>query len=253
LPLSRSEPVLVRTWDVAARGWPQSLAGLRIAHVSDFHFTRWTRPVRHAQQLLKMLDYDLLLVTGDFGLFHRWWPHAATMTRRFFAPLAGRVPMFAVLGNHDHPNLASVQGLPLAFLRNQVASVSWSGTKINVAGIEQSIPRAGDLKGTLAQAHPDAPTLLLAHYPSTVYQLSGQNVQLVLSGHTHGGQIRLPWLGCIWPNDRIPRKMASGLHLVNDVHIHISAGIGVSLPIRMRINCPPEIAILTMRAAREEK
>ena len=230
-----------------------SLAGLRIAHVSDFHFTRWTGTTRHAQHLLQTIDYDLLLVTGDFGNFHRHWPHAAEMTRKFFRPIADRAPAYAVLGNHDHPSFPTAGGLPITFLRNQAAQVPLRGTKINIAGVEQTVPRGGDLHGTLSQADANAPTILLAHYPSTAFQLVGRNVQLVLSGHTHGGQIRLPWLGCLWPNDRVPRKMASGLHVVNDVHLHVSAGLGVSLPIRIRINCPPEIAIITMHSKTEPR
>jgi len=135
----------------------------------------------------------------------------------------------------------------LTFLRNQSAQITIRGCCVNLAGVEQTSPRGGDLHATLSQASAQSPTILMAHYPSTAFQLNGQSVQLVLSGHTHGGQIRLPWLGCIWPNDRVPRKMASGLHEVNGVPVHISAGIGVSLPLRMRINCPPEISILTIR------
>lgn len=241
----------VREWDVAAHKWPGGLSGLRIAHVSDFHFKRWNRPTLHAQELLKSLDYDLLLVTGDFGNFHRHWRHAAEMTRRFFEPIAGRVPTFAVLGNHDDPCFPSAGNLPLTFLRNQSTRLSIKGTELFVAGIEQVVPRGGNLAATLAEVEPEAPTVLLAHYPSTTYRVTAKQAQLVLSGHTHGGQIRMPWFGCIWPNDRVPRKMASGLHQVNDVHVHVSAGIGASLPIRMRINCPPEIAILTMRCGKK--
>jgi len=71
-------------------------------------------------------------------------------------------------------------------------------------------------------------------------------VQLVLSGHTHGGQIKLPWLGCVWPNDRIPRRLARGVHEVNGTKVHVSAGIGSSPPLPVRINCPPELSLLTL-------
>lgn len=247
------EPVAVRLHDVVARGWPAGLSGLRIAHVSDFHFRRWNRSTIHAQELLKALEYDLLLVTGDFGNFHRHWRHAADMTREFFAPVAGRVPTFAVLGNHDDPRFPSADNLPLTFLRNESVRLAIRGGHLNLAGIEQVQPRGGNLDATLSGVQPGAPTVLMAHYPSTSYRVRGEQVQLVLSGHTHGGQIRLPWLGCIWPNDHVPRRMASGLHQVKDVYVHISAGIGASLPIRMRINCPPEIAILTMRCGMDSQ
>lgn len=242
---SRSQPVVVRNLDVRARNWPARLSGLRIAHASDFHFTRWNAVFRHAQELLCDLDYDLLLVTGDFGNFRRHWRHAVDMTRRFFEPLAGRRPTLAVLGNHDNPLFAMVPDLPFTLLRNASATVAVRGESITIAGVEQTVPRGGELEKTLLGIG-EAPAILLAHYPSTAFRLDGSPVQLVLSGHTHGGQIRLPWLGCIWPNDHVPRRMASGLHRVNDLHVHISAGLGASLPLRVRINCPPEIAILTI-------
>ena len=86
--------------------------------------------------------------------------------------------------------------------------------------------------------------------PSTVYELRPGQVQMLLSGHTHGGQIRLPGLGCIWANDRIPVGMARGLHYVNGTVLHVNAGLGVSPPIRLRLFCPPEISIITLRDAK---
>ena len=104
-----------------------------------------------------------------------------------------------------------------------------------------------DLDAALAQRAGDVPAILLAHYPSTIFRLGSHHVSLVLSGHTHGGQIRAPRLGCLWPNDRIPRSFARGLHRVEDRYLHVSAGIGASLPLRVRINCPPELSLLTLK------
>jgi hypothetical protein len=239
--------VVVRNLEAAPRNWPAALSGLRIAHASDFHFTRWNAVYRHAQQLLESLDYDLLLLTGDFGNFRRHWRHAVEMTRRFFDPLAGRRPAYAVLGNHDHPLFATAADLPFVLLRDESIKVPLRGTHLSLAGVEQTAPRGGELLRALSQIEDKTPTVLLAHYPSTAFRLKGRDVQLVLSGHTHGGQIRLPWLGCLWPNDHVPRAMARGLHRVHDALVHVSAGIGASLPIRVRIHCPPEISILTLR------
>jgi len=157
-----------------------------------------------------------------------------------------------VLGNHDDPRIGSTDGLPIVFLQNRSVVVERDGERINVSGVDQSRPGAEDLSAAFAGNNERAPTILLAHYPSTVFRLSDGQAQLVLSGHTHGGQIRLPWLGCVWPHDRIPRRMARGLHVVGSTTLHVSAGVGVSLPIRLRVNCPPEIAILTLQPALEK-
>ena len=239
-------PVVVHEFTVPIRDWPHDLAGLQIAHVSDFHFRRWNETLQHTQNLLAALDYDLLLVTGDFGNFRRHWRHAAEMTRRFFDPLVSHAPIYAVLGNHDNPQLPTVEDLPLTFLRNHTVRVRVRGGELNLAGIEQTERRGGDLDATLAATRPDAPTVLLTHYPSTAFRVPLGRVQVVLSGHTHGGQIRLPWLGCAWPNDRIPRRLAHGLHEVDGTKVHVSTGIGASPPLPVRINCPPELSLLTL-------
>ncbi len=238
--------VVVREFQVPLHRVSRELDGLRIAHVSDLHFRGWNDTVHHAQSLLISLDYDLLLVTGDFGNFRRHWPHAVEMTRRFFDPLAARGPIWAVLGNHDHPRIAEAADMPLNFLRNESVRTRVNGGEINIAGIEQTVPRGGDLDATLSATDSSLPTILLAHYPSTVWRLPPGRAQLVLSGHTHGGQIRVPWFGCLWPNDAIPRHMVCGLHRVAETHLHVSAGIGASLPIPIRLNCPPEITVLTL-------
>ena len=242
-----NELVVVRELNVPITGLPSGLDGLRIAHVSDLHFRRWDRVTQAAQSLLLTLDYDLLAVTGDLGNFCRNWRMAADLARRFFEPLAERGTIFAVLGNHDHPRLADA-GLPIRFLRNESVSLEFLGVRIRLSGVDQSTRCEENLDAVLGNRFSHEPTILLAHYPSTVFRLPIRSVQLVLSGHTHGGQIRLPGLGCLWANDRIPRRMSRGLHHVAGTTIHISPGIGVSLPLRIRWNCPPEVAILSLVA-----
>ncbi len=238
-------PVVVRESDVAIDGWPDELSGVRIAHISDLHLRRWNETLRHAQRILAGARYDLLFVSGDFGTLRRYWKTAIELTKRFFDPLAERSAIHAILGNHDDPRIAEAD-LPLIFLRNQSICVDVQGVIVNVSGIEQAGRTGGDLEATLGTARSDSPTILMAHYPSTVFRLTPDRVQLVLSGHTHGGQIRLPGVGCIWPNDRVPRRMASGLHRVAGIWLNVSAGIGASLPVPVRINCPPEISVLTL-------
>jgi predicted MPP superfamily phosphohydrolase len=154
-----------------------------------------------------------------------------------------------VLGNHDADELADVSGRPLTFLQDQWLRIDVGGGALVFAGLNQAGDRKGDLDRALAEAPADLPIVLLAHYPSTVYRVRDERVRLVLAGHTHGGQIRLPWIGCVRAHDRIPLGLARGLHVVNGRYLHVCAGIGVSSPVRARFLCPPEIVILTLCAA----
>lgn len=237
----------MRNLAVPLAGLSAKLTGLRIAHISDFHFRRWDRVAQAAQDLLLTVDYDFVVATGDFASGRTPWVCAAEMTRRFFEPIAERFPAYAVLGNHDHSRIAAVSGMPLTFLINQSVLIERSGTTLELAGVDQSSPGKENLEATLGHGRQHEITILLAHYPSTVLRLPPGRVDLQLSGHTHGGQIRLPWLGCLWPNDRIAREHAWGLHVVSGTTLHVNAGIGLSPPFPIRINCPPEVTILTLQ------
>lgn len=240
------EPVTVKHLDVSMAGWPEGAGRLRLAHLSDLHFRSWDRVTAAAQRLLLALEYDLLAVTGDFGNDPRDWRQCAEFVRRFFAPLYSRYGSFAVLGNHDGQHLAEQADLNLAFLRNEWTTIRGDGLELTLAGVEQSEELPGDVTAALDGAPADAPVVLLAHYPSTVFELPAGRVGLMLAGHCHGGQIRLPLLGCVWAQDSIPTRMARGLHEVCGTRLHVSAGIGVSPPIRCRFLCPPEITVLTL-------
>ncbi len=237
--------MILRKLTVPLHHLPGDLAGLRLAHVSDFHFRRWNRVFQAAQDLLLSLDYDFLLATGDFCENPDEWMQTAGLIRRFFQPIAQRVPVYGILGNHDHPAMAAESDMPVKFLINQAASIEHAGAVFEIAGVDQSRFGSEDLDGALGSSRRPDLSILLAHYPSTVFRLPPGRVDLQFSGHTHGGQIRFPFVGCVWTADRISRKMARGLHRVGDTFLHTSPGIGVSLPIPVRILCPPEVTLLT--------
>ncbi|UCC29772.1 MAG: metallophosphoesterase [Phycisphaerales bacterium] len=245
----RDQPVIARRHTVVVGNIPAELSGLRIAHISDFHFHRWNRVTQAAQDLLLTADYDLVAATGDFGTSPRRWARAADLMRRFFEPIAQRAPIYAVLGNHDNPAMATAPDIPLVFLRNESVSLRHSGGVFELAGLDQGLFGAEDMRTALGGTRRHDFTILLAHYPSTVFRLPPGRVALQLSGHTHGGQIRLPYLGCIWANDRIPLRMSRGLHTVAGTILHTSPGIGVCPPIPVRINCPAEVTLLALQPA----
>lgn len=241
--------VVIHDVKVAVPMLPEGLAGVRIAHVSDLHAGRWTPVLQAARDRLTEAPFDFVFATGDFSKSPRRWRQGAEIIKRFFGPIAANTPVFGVLGNHDHPDLGAEPDLPITFLRNESLVCTHNDVDFELAGVEQTVPRGGDVQAALTGPRRAALTILLAHYPSTVFDLVPLRVDLQLSGHTHGGQIRLPGLGCIWTNDKISRRMAMGLHVVAGTFLHVSAGIGASPPIPIRVNCPPEITVLTLKPA----
>ena len=228
---------------------PAGSAGLlaRIGHLSDLHLRRSTHLLREAADRLAELDCDLVVITGDLSNSHRSWRTTAKQLRDCLTGLAEHTPILAVLGNHDNARLGVARDLPVTFLDHEWQSVPVTGGNLRVAGLPQSSRNRGELASALPPRAPaEEPILLLAHYPSTVYALPDRRVALQLSGHTHGGQIRLPRLGCVLNRDRFPRHASQGLHRVNGTWVHVTAGVGCTGPLPLRWNCPPEVGLVTV-------
>ncbi len=226
--------------------------GVRVAHISDFHFRRWTPVLDQARWRLMVPDYDLLVVTGDFSTLARKWRHAGSMCRRFFDGVSPRLGVYAVLGNHDSPRLVNQPGLPFQWLRNEHTRIDVDGGPLYLVGVDQCEGQFGDTSAALAGIPDAAPAVMLAHYPSTAFDLKSGRVQLMLSGHTHGGQICLPGVGAIFTNDRIPSRMARGLHRIGETLVNVSAGIGTSGSLPFRWGCPPEVSMITLCKTRAD-
>lgn len=239
----------VRRFNLPVHQLPRGLDGFRIAHVSDLHLRRWDKTVKALHDRLCEHDFDLLLVTGDFCHDPRRHAEAAQLTDRLLGPIRPPLGTYGVLGNHDDPAFAS-HDLPLTILRDQVRLISVGAFEFYLAGIEQSAQRRGTYQPCAGGFDPDVPMMVMAHYPSTAFELPAGGGRIMFAGHTHGGQIRLPGIGCFYTNDNLPRSLARGLHAVRGNWLHVSAGIGVSGPIGARFFCPPELTLLTLRGRR---
>jgi len=231
---------------------PAGLEGLRLAHISDLHAPKGLAFVAEVNRRLRAARADLVAITGD--MVHR--PHWISAAARELPPLlAGVKPplgTFAVLGNHEGSKIAALlESLGVVVLQNQCATLQHGGARFHLAGISfrerAELPRAvGTVAGILDRRRP---TIALAHLPSTVFALPDGCVDLLLCGHTHGGQWRFGRLGCLWTNDQLPRDLAFGLNKVGGTYLHVTAGLGESGPIPIRIGCPPEVAVLVLRRA----
>lgn len=242
----------IKNLDVRCHKLATAHDGLRIAHVSDLHLERWTPLLCQLRSALRELAYDVLLFSGDFCQ----WPQDAEMCADLFARLLEGVHpplgIYGVLGNHDAPAFAQID-TPARMLRNESVRLTVAEKELVLTGVEQHVGRRGTVRDALDQLDDDAMHLFMAHYPSTAYELPAGQGAFVLAGHTHGGQIRIPGIGCIFANDDIPRGMSRGLHTVRGNWLHVSAGVGASWLIRARIFCPPEISLLTLRTTQPRR
>lgn len=246
--------IVIRKFQVPVASLTPGTAPLRIIQLSDFHFRWWTSLHDRLQHRLSRLEFDLLALTGDFCQHPGNYQHVSRLLRRFVAPFDPPLGCYAVPGNHD-PVLLSEQftdGDP-RFLRNESITIHRDGQDINLAGVDDGWRSMADLPKTLANCNHGHPTILLSHIPSTILHLPRGTVDVVLSGHTHGGQWRIPFWGSVIVNDRITRAQTRGLHRIGERWLHVSAGVGASGPFPFRVNCPAEITLLTLVPERSDE
>lgn len=253
--------LVVNRIELPVTNLPQALAGLRIAHLSDFHCGRHI-PAGFLEGAIERAAQerpDLIALTGDF--IDRGPEHAARAAR-LFRSLKAPLGVFAVLGNHDfsvhvprgkrkHPGLDRVITDALAsegvtVLRNRSVAVARGGAELVVAGVDDLWSGESDVPAALGSACERSPRVLLAHNPESVAELGAHRADVVLSGHTHGGQINWPGLGRLFLH-RNARRWAAGLYPVPHGHLYVNTGVGFGW--RFRFGVRPELAVLTLQPA----
>jgi uncharacterized protein len=246
--------------EISLRRLPEAFDGFRIAQLSDIHFGPYmTRPeLDRAVNLAKQFRPDLVALTGDF-VSHPWRQRNGLEGAKNAGPCADAfadwksLPIIAVLGNHDHWNDADLVGGELAergieVLRNGARPLEKDGQRLWVAGVDDVLEGHADLAGTTAGIPSSEVTLLLAHEPDYADVASKSPIDLQLSGHSHGGQVRVPGVGPIVLPD-LARKYPTGLNRVGNLQVYTTRGIGVINP-PVRLNCPPEVTLITLGKAR---
>ncbi len=225
-------------------GLPEGLRDLRIVQLTDIHHGLYLplQAVMDAVALANRLEPDIAVLTGDFITYSRAYiqPVAETL-----AGLRARLGSYAVLGNHDFRVGADAVTRALRregihVLRNQHSVVRVRGQALLLAGVDD-LHYGADLARAMRGIRSDTATLLLSHQPGILRQAARARVGLVLSGHTHGGQVRLPARA---GRDGFAgrRRFQSGLDAMGSTQIYVSRGIGtVVVPLRYR--CPAEIPL----------
>jgi predicted MPP superfamily phosphohydrolase len=232
-------------------GLPEALNGLRVALVTDTHFSRSVpaEDIEAAVRLTLQERPDLIILGGDYVT---WGGDSDTKGDRGYvagsaellAPLTAPHGVFAILGNHDDdrnmPEALTAKGFTV--LRDARTRVTIRGEPLEIAGIRFWTRRVEHIARVLRGA--TATTVLLAHDPRRLVEAAALNVGAVFSGHTHGGQVVLPGVGAIAAR-RFP--VVAGVAQRENTSIFVSSGIG-TVYVPVRFNCPPEIAVVALES-----
>jgi uncharacterized protein len=257
--LEPNRPQIVRQ-EIALRRWPAELNGFSIALLSDFHYDPYfsIHPMQTAVPMVNALHPDLVVLTGDFVSippFHRYARRAALTAgpcSQILRQLQSPHGLWAVLGNHDDetdPVIITniLRSAGISVLANESAPIEVKGSRFWLSGVNDVLSRTSDLHATLAKVPRDEVSVLLAHEPDYADFVSRHPVDLQLSGHSHGGQIRLPFLPPLF-EPALARKYIAGLYSIGPLTLYTNRGLG-TVGIPARFDCPPEITLLSLRRA----
>lgn len=236
----------ISTYSLRMPRLPEACSGLRVVQLSDIHYSLYLPPAaaERAVELANRLQPDVIALTGDF----------VTKARQFIEPMAdllaglrARLGVFAVLGNHDFRVDAGMVSRALArrrirVLRNTHRRLQVGGGRIVIAGIDDARQRPS-LDVALGARQASGFTLLLAHSPASLPDAAAHGVDLVLSGHTHGGQINFGIAAPFYD-----RHFPSGFLQSGSTRMYVSRGLGQVI-VPWRLGCPPEIAAFTLYRA----
>lgn len=234
--------------EVEIANLPASFDGYRIAFLTDTHVASFMRRGFYAEVVnqVKRFDPDLVLLGGDFVTWER---HIPLMAEVLLTGLSARDGVYAVLGNHDYwanPDgvVAAMTARGVRFIVNRSVEIRRDDDGIALAGIDEVYRGEPDLDAAFVRVDRNTPCLGLSHHPDIIDMLEDRRIDLLLCGHTHGGQIRFPFFGSIVVPSKHEARYASGFHRAGEVLMYVSRGVGAIPP--LRILCRPEVATFTL-------
>ena len=252
--------IQVRELELSFPNLPSDFDGYTILHISDLHLTKLGRLEKRAMQIIANRTVDACLVTGDVTAD----PRASDIFRRVCSSIRSSDPIYLILGNSEHKpwldtemlvEALSFDGLEL--LINSSSAICRGDSRMVLAGVDDPYSGLDDIEAAFDGVDPDEFIIFLTHCPSTTPQGIQRGADLILSGHTHGGQVRLPFVKRFWTHMRANKILNDGVYLPEDLSrllntdaghtvLFVNRGLGMSrLPLRFL--CPPEIALITLR------
>ncbi|MEW6237504.1 MAG: metallophosphoesterase [Candidatus Omnitrophota bacterium] len=253
-----------------------SIKPLAILQISDLHFYRGQTSLQRFLEELTKWAVDLIFITGDLidddsGI---------DLCLEALRPLRAKYGSYCVFGNHDYdcvdwrhlfhrtgkplkemkrrPNdskrlEAGLYSLGISVLHNQWTRIAVDGGAVAVVGVDDPYSERDDIPATFRGYRKEEPCFVLVHAPDRYRELSEAGADMVFSGHTHGGQIRIPFAGPVITRSKAPKRFASGFARLNGTLYHATRGAGSSRLTRPRFSCPPEVNLFEIEFVQEDK
>jgi predicted MPP superfamily phosphohydrolase len=240
--------------EVKIANLPREFDGLTIAQMSDIHHGPYTGLdyINRCVEIVNGMHPDLIALTGDFTFAGRIYIEPCAEVLK---GLKARVGVYAVLGNHDYYAGA---GHVARAMRNAGCEVlvdahdclEYRGAKLRLLGVDDYIYGTTDVNRLMRDLPREEPKIVLSHNPDFIeeFAIKNKHIDLMMSGHTHGGQIRFPFIGAPQISSDYGQRYAIGLNHKGSMQVYTTRGIG-SILLPTRINCPPEIVLYTLRPA----
>jgi predicted MPP superfamily phosphohydrolase len=229
---------------------PPAFENFTILQLSDLHVDLSEGAMRHLVSIVGDLEYDMCVLTGDYrGKTYGPFDASLRGLKELRARLKG--PLYGVLGNHDSIHMAPpLEAMGVRMLFNECEKISRNGDTIYLAGVDDAhFYHADNIKNAAKRIPLNAFSILLSHTPEVYNEAANAGFGLMLSGHTHGGQLCLPGRIAIKLAASLPRKMGAGAWHHLGMAGYTSVGVGTSL-LPVRLNCPAEITLHTLRRPR---
>ncbi|MGF6310528.1 putative MPP superfamily phosphohydrolase [Bradyrhizobium sp. i1.8.4] len=242
-----ADRVEVRRNLVTSTRLPAAFDGFAILHLSDLHADISQGAMRHLADIVRTIACDICVLTGDYrGKTYGPFETSLTLMRDLCARI--KLPLYGILGNHDSIRMTpALEAMGIRMLFNEQEPITRDGATIHLAGIDDAhFYRTDDIAKAAAAIPRDAFSVLLAHTPESYREAAAAGFDLMLSGHTHGGQLCLPGGVAIKLEARLPRRMGKGAWRFERLAGYTSTGAGTSLA-PVRLNCPAEITVHTLR------
>jgi hypothetical protein len=258
--LEPNHPVVTHV-DIPLLRLPREFDGFTIAQLSDFHYDPYFSviPIRKAVSLANTLNPDLVVLTGDFVsapvAFESAHANQASLQAYpcsdVLEKLRAKHGVWAVLGNHDAATssvhvMEALKQAGIQVLSNSAVPIERSGRRFWLAGVEDVLIGRPDMRTALQGIPAGEAVVLLVHEPDFADRSAHHSIDLQLSGHSHGGQVRIPWLGAPYLPP-MGRKYPKGLRKVGNLTLYTNVGLG-TLYIPVRFACAPELTFITLRS-----